>query len=126
MILLWKPGNKSTQQNYLKVNPEKTCIWIETIWKSWTSFQSGHSNYQKLKTGNFGQNNWEIYYTGYGNTQKSMMFDMDMIRLNPSQRQSLYSPNNHPPTGTSKALPGKLQSQFSVCNLTLTKLDRGV
>ena len=121
IVKTWK--QKHTAKLF-KSKSGKNLYWIETIWKSWTSFQSGHINYQKLKTGNFGQKNWEIYYTGYGNTQKSTMFDMDKIRLKLKQRQSLYSPNNYPPTGTSKALPGKLQSQFLVCNLILTKLDK--
>ena len=63
--------------------------------------------------------------------QKLLLFRLAKVRSKLSQRWLLYSlsnhhhpPIHHPPpttTGTFKALPGKLQSQFSVCNLTLTK-----
>jgi hypothetical protein len=52
------------------------------------------------------------------------LFGLAKARLKLSQKRSLISPYKHQPptTGTFKALPGMLQSQFSICNQKLTKL----
>ena len=57
-----------------------------------------------------------------------LLFGLAKARLELSQRRSLsLLSTTHPPPpttpGTFKALPGKVQSQISVCNLNLTQLD---
>ena len=95
------------------------CFKLLTVNKGFHCFQISSHNYPPY----LGH-----YYVGF----KNLLFGLAKARLKLSQRRSLnslFKPHrlrNHQPTttGTFKALPGKLQSQFSVCNLTLSKLDK--
>ena len=55
-------------------------------------------------------------------------FVIELDRYNPTdgkkKKKWIFHFFLHHPPGTFKALPGKLQSQFLVCNLILTKLDK--